>query len=115
MFGRKKKESGSGSQDSSGSGGPQIGSGVPPMPRSGGTGATPRGVTPRGSHPTPRTVDQEAFRRLRELLEGKCDEVDDLSNNLKLAKESLRSLCAHLSSSSAPPLASRCIETQQER
>jgi hypothetical protein len=57
-------------------------------------GVTPRGVTPRGgggsTHATPRGVDQEAFRRLRELLEGKCDEVDDLNNNLKLAKESLR-------------------------
>lgn len=51
---------------------------------------TPKSTPRETPHSTPRGVTAEEYRRLRELLESKCDEVDDLGNNLKLAKDSLR-------------------------
>ena len=79
MFSRKKK-------DKSGESASHA------QPDSASTSATTPRFTPRGTpmNATPRGVDAEAFRKLRDLLESKCDEVDDLDNNLALAKESLR-------------------------
>ncbi len=48
------------------------------------------GAQDSGLHSSHRMVSAEEYQRLKELLEAKCDEVDDLSNNLKLAKDSLR-------------------------
>lgn len=98
MFGRRKtvkeeqaargKESVAAQQQQQGQAAHSGQAGTPYVQRYAGNayGAQEGGSLPNSA----RMVSVEEYQRLRELLESKCDEVDDLSNNLKLAKDSLR-------------------------
>eukprot|EP00960_Hanusia_phi_P030838 748885-Hanusia_phi.AAC.1 len=44
----------------------------------------------------PQAPSAAEFAHFRDLLQAKCDEVDDLHNNLRLAKDSLRQLSEEL-------------------
>jgi hypothetical protein len=97
MFGRKKttkEEQQARGRPQDGAAQQQLGdslnssrSGTPYAQRYAGTPSGGQDPSLQGSQ---RMVSFEEYQRLKELLETKCDEVDDLSNNLKLAKDSLR-------------------------
>jgi hypothetical protein len=108
MFGRKKttkEEQQARGRPQDGAAQQQLGdslngsrSGTPFAQRYGGT---PSGGQEPSLQGSARMVSFEEYQRLKELLETKCDEVDDLSNNLKLAKDSLRQV-PHACMCSAP-------------